>query len=74
MLPMMWRPSVHDGSLDAAPLRPQPQPAGFEAQALASRIWAIEFWERAAQLPGLSPVLQEASSVNAKWLKAQGAE
>ena len=69
MLPMMWRPGVHDGSLDAALLQPQIQPAGFAAQAALARNWAIHFWERAAQLPTLSSALRDASTACAKRLK-----
>ncbi len=70
MLPMMWRPSVHDGSLDAAPLQPQIQPTGFAAQTSLARAWAIDYWEQAAQLPTLSGALRDASASCAKRLKS----
>ncbi len=69
MLPMMWRPGVHDGSLDAPPVQAPMQPAGFEPQAAQARTWAIDFWERAAQLPGISDALRGASAACAKRLK-----
>ena len=74
MLPMMWRPGVHDGALDAAPLKPPMQPAGFEPQALLARAWAIHFWQRAAQLPTLSEALRGASAICATRLKSNFAE
>ena len=69
MLPMMWRPGVHDGALDAAPVRPQKQPAGHAAQAAQARAWATDYWERAARLPGISDALRHASAASAKRLK-----
>ena len=74
MLPMMWRPGVHDGSLDAAPLRPQIQPAGFAAPSALARNWAVQFWERAAQMPNLSGALRDASTACATRLKRNFAE
>ena len=74
MLPMMWRPGVHDGALDAAPLKPPMQPAGFEPQALLARAWATHFWERAAQLPTLSEALRGASAICATRLKSNFTE
>ena len=47
MLPMMWRPGVHTGELDARPVQPQAQPAGYAALAGHVRTWAITYWERA---------------------------
>jgi len=69
MLPMVWRPGVHGGELDLTPIHPQRQPAGFEAQAQQARAWAIEFWERSAQLSALGDTLREASAVNARGLR-----
>jgi HipA-like C-terminal domain len=74
MLPMMWRPGVHDGSLDVSPVRAQPQPAGFEAQAALARAWATQFWDRAAQLPGLSAPLRQASAMSAIRLRSNFSE
>lgn len=69
MLPMMWRPGVHSGELDASPVRPQYQLAGYAAEASAAREWAIDYWERATQLAPLSSALRQASSTNVKRLK-----
>ena len=69
MLPMMWRPGVHDGALDATPVRPQLAPAGFAAQAALARAWAIAYWERAAQLPNISDALRNASAASAARLR-----
>ncbi len=74
MLPMMWRPGVHDGSLDATPVRAQTQPAGFEPQTVQARTWAIDYWERAAQLSTISDALRHASTACAKRLKNNFAE
>ena len=69
MLPMIWRPGIHGGELDAVPVKPQIQPAGFDAQAALARNWAIEYWGRAASLPTLSGVLRSASAINAANLR-----
>ena len=69
MLPMMWRPSVHSGELDASPVRPQYQIAGYAAEALTARGWAIDYWERATKLKALSSELAEACASNAKRLE-----
>ncbi len=69
MLPMMWRPGVHDGSLDATPVQPQIQPAGYAAQAVLARAWAIDYWEQAAHLPTISDALRSASAACAQRLK-----
>lgn len=69
MLPMLWRPGVHGGELDTAPLQPQAQPAGYAALACEVRAWAITYWERAASLPALSATLRAASGANAQQLQ-----
>nr|WP_295781900.1 HipA domain-containing protein [Rhodoferax sp.] len=69
MLPMMWRPGIHSGALDASPVQPQNQPAGYADLAARVRAWAITYWERAASLPALSPALRAASAENARLLK-----
>ena len=69
MLPMLWRPGVHGGELDTAPLQPQAQPAGYAALAWEVRAWAITYWERAASLPALSATLRAASGANAQQLQ-----
>ncbi len=74
MLPMMWRPGIHDGSLDVSAVRGQPQLAGFEAQAEQARAWATQFWDRAARLPGLSAPLRQASAASAVRLRTNFSE
>lgn len=69
MLPMLWRPGVHGGELDARPLQPQAQPTGYAALASEVRAWAITYWERAASLPALSAALRAASGENAQRLR-----
>ncbi len=70
MLPMMWRPSVHDGNLSDSPVREQPLPAGFEHAQSQARDWAIEFWEHATLLD-IGPELQAASAESARRLKTK---
>jgi HipA-like C-terminal domain len=67
MLPMMWRPDPHHGLSDS-PVRQQFMPAGFAAEQAQAREWAIEFWERAAQLD-IGADLQAASVESARRLK-----
>ena len=69
MLPMAWRPGVHGGELDLTPIHPQRQPAGYETEARLARGWAMEFWERAAQLPALGETMREASAAIARSLR-----
>jgi hypothetical protein len=38
---------------------------GFDAQALQARQWAIDFWQRAASLPELSPPFRALAGINA---------
>ena len=66
---MIWRPGIHGGELDAAAVKPQIQPAGFEAQAALARTWAIAYWGRAASVPTLSGALRSASAANAENLR-----
>lgn len=68
MLPMIWRPGVHGGELELSPVRPQPQPAGFEAEAVQARVWAAIFWQRASRLGTISKTLRDASAANAARL------
>lgn len=68
MLPMMWRPGVHGGELDTRPVPPAIQPAGYGALAAHVRTWVTTYWERAADLPALSPALRTASAENARRL------
>lgn len=69
MLPMIWRPGVHGGELEPSPVRPQPQPAGFDAEAAQARAWAATFWQRASQLGTISQTLRDASAANEARLK-----
>lgn len=69
MLPMVWRPGVHGGELELAPINQPRQPAGFAAQAQQARAWAAEYWERAAQLAALGDTVREASAINARSLR-----
>jgi hypothetical protein len=68
MLPMMWRPDIHQGSLSDSPVRAQPMPAGFAQEQAHAREWAIEFWEQAAKLD-IGADLQMASIESARRLK-----
>jgi HipA-like C-terminal domain len=68
MLPMMWKPDIHQGALSDSPVRPQRMPTGFSAEQAQAREWAIEFWEQAAQLD-IGADLQSASLESARRLK-----
>jgi HipA-like C-terminal domain len=68
MLPMMWKPDIHQGSLSDSPVRPQLMPAGFVQEQERAREWAIEFWEQAALLD-IGADLQAASLESARRLK-----
>jgi hypothetical protein len=72
MLPMMWRPDPHQG-LSNSPVRKQFMPAGFAAEQTLARQWAIEFWERAAQLD-IGAELQAASLESAHRLTTNFAD
>lgn len=73
MLPMMWKPDIHQGSLSDSPVRQQFMPAGFAAEQEKARQWAIEFWEQAALLD-IGADLQAASLESARRLKANFAD
>ena len=64
MLPMLWRPDTHGGDLSTAPVQPQPQAAGFAAQAAHAQAWARDYWARAAGVTAISSALRAASAVN----------
>ena len=64
MLPMKWRPGIHDGALDLTPLQPPVPLEGFDAQSLQARHWAMDFWQRAAGLPELSPPFRALAGIN----------
>jgi HipA-like C-terminal domain len=68
MLPMMWKPDIHQGVLSDSPVRAQLMPTGFAAEQVRARQWAIEFWEQAAQLD-IGTQLQVASLESAQRLK-----
>jgi hypothetical protein len=67
MLPMMWKPDPHHGLSDS-PVRAQLLPAGYAPEQAQAREWAIEFWEKAAQLD-IGADLQAASRESARRLK-----
>ena len=73
MLPMMWRPDIYQGVLTISPVQPQRMPAGFTAEQAQARLWAIEFWEQAAQLD-IGADLQAASLESARRLKTNFAD
>ena len=71
MLPMMWRPSIHSGSLDAEPLR-EPHALAIEpALTDAVRDWAVDYWERAAEMRTLGLSIQAVCALNAQRLKTR---
>jgi chromosome segregation and condensation protein ScpB len=73
MLPMMWRPEIHQGSLSDAPVRAQLMPAGFAQEQEQAREWAIEFWEQAAKLD-IGADLQSASVESARRITTNFAD
>ena len=74
MLPMMWRPNIHSGMLDLDPVRPQLRPAGYKAEAELARDWALGYWQRAAELAGLSAGVHSACGQNVQRLRSGFAE
>ncbi len=70
MLPMMWRPNIHAGTLDATPVREQPANPTFLSEHREARAWAIEFWTRAAALDALDDTLKRAATQSAARLRA----
>lgn len=68
MLPMMWRPDIHQGTLSDSPVRQQLMPTGFVQEQEEARAWAIEFWEQARQL-NIGADLQAAARQSAYRLK-----
>ena len=73
MLPMMWRPDIHQGSLNVGPVRQQFMAAGFEQEKAQAREWAIEFWTQAQQLD-IGADLQAAAKESARRLATNFAE
>ena len=70
MLPMMWRPNIHSGMLELDPVRPQLQPAGYGAEAGLAREWALDYWQCAADLTGLSAAMRRACGQNVQRLQS----
>lgn len=70
MLPMMWRPNIHSGMLELDPVRPQLQPAGYGAEAGLAREWALDYWQCAAELTGLSAAMRRACGQNVQRLQS----
>ena len=68
MLPMMWRPDIHQGILSDSPVRQQWMPSGFAEQQDQARSWAIEFSEQAQQLD-IGADLRAAAGESARRLK-----
>ncbi len=73
MLPMMWRPDIHQGSLSDGPVRQQFMASGFEHEKAEARAWAIEFWNQAQQLD-IGAALQAAAKESARRLSTNFAE
>ena len=73
MLPMMWRPDIHQGSLSDGPVRQQFIAPGFEQEKVQARTWAIEFWHQAQQLD-IGAELQAAAKESARRLSTNFAE
>ena len=73
MLPMMWKPDIHQGSLSDSPVRKPFMVAGFEQEKTQARQWAIEFWEQAALLD-IGAELQAAAIESARRLKSNFAD
>ena len=71
MLPMMWRPSIHSGSLDSEPLRAPHALAVDPALTDAARDWAVAYWERAAEMRTLGQSMQTVCALNAERLKTR---
>ncbi len=69
MLPMRRRPSIHDGDLEATPVRPQSPIATQQAAQAQARLWAIEFWERAETMATLSQPIRTACGESAQRLR-----
>ena len=70
MLPMQWRPSIHTGTLDAQPIRPQHLPAGYASEAALAREWALDYWQRAEALGSISAQLRAVCAVNVQRLQS----
>jgi hypothetical protein len=70
MLPMMWRPDVHTGTLDPNPVREQPPLFGYDAQVAQAREWAVAYWQRAQDLPDVESALRELCATNARRVQS----
>ena len=69
MLPMMWRPSIHDGTFDVTPIRQQPVVPGYTHEYADARAWAMMFWQKAATLSVLDGGMREACVVSGARLQ-----
>jgi HipA-like C-terminal domain len=69
MLPMMWRPNIHDGTFGVTPIREQPMVAGYAREYADARAWAISFWREAAELTVLDDGMREACVASAVRLR-----
>jgi hypothetical protein len=70
MLPMKWRPSIHDGALSAEPVQAQPSLLGFANEQAAARQMAVAFWEQAAAMSTLHADLREGARRSAIRVKS----
>ena len=70
MLPMKWRPSIHDGALSAEPMQEQPSLLGFANEQAVARQMAVAFWEQAAAMSTLHPDLREGARRSAIRVKS----
>ncbi len=69
MLPMMWRPNIHSGTVDVTPVREQAQVVGYAREYADARAWAILFWQRAAQLEVMDDNMRQASRTSEARVK-----
>jgi hypothetical protein len=69
MLPMMWRPNIHDGTFGVTSIREQPMVAGYTREYANARAWAISFWREAAKLSVLDDAMREACLASATLLR-----
>lgn len=69
MLPMMWRPNIHDGTFGVTPIRVQPIVTGYAREYADARAWAISFWREAAQLSVPDDAMREACLASAALLR-----
>lgn len=70
MLPMKWRPGVHDGVLNADPVQEQPLPIGYAHEHARAREIAVQFWEQAAGLDTLPAALRTGARRSARRVQS----